>query len=687
MSDLIIPSQPDFMGSLNVTHRKGSDTVRRNMAAPRKELMEFGDEGLNFMDSILSREETEDVLSMMNRADESVDYLRLPSFCTSSQMGGNDPLRRPETPPLSPLLPRPPTSPAQLSTRSLDENDENNGTDGPAINNKVGSDHNQAEQAMNIKNFNTSIAKGDSEFSGREAPNVRTSDPGTGALAKNSEARDGGDSYDPAGDFVTGDPEVAKEVAIGNNVTTGSVVMSDGETDGEEISDGVKLNEPSASATNDDKNNKSPFLNGRSGKGDDGRGDDRAAADGKYYSSQLDDMIEKMVMVEDILTMISDRSTKLGGTVKDLTTSLEFSQHEIETLKKENEAMKKRLDAVEIEDKRTQFQTNALEDKVDRLETSTKKRNLIVEGIPESEGRKEDVEKVIGNLFDQLAVGRGINFDACFRMGPYTKGRPRPIFLTFEKLSDRNLVYAKRMDLRRTADFQRVWINEDLGNISKKKRGIIRMIAKEAAIQGIDCRTGKYAIHIDNVKYDNDNLTELPMRLQPTHLKQIQVNPTTLAYQSEHAPFSNFFACQIKIGAHTFFCAEQAFQFTRAKTLNRHLAATKIYLSRDVRFIKQVGAELGTTKEWESRQFEVMYACLKRKFEQNKDLQDLLLKSGNLELVEATPDNLWGCGATLSSNVIRRGEWKGRNKHGEILMVVREEIRQRQLKKANQPPQ
>ena len=341
--------------------------------------------------------------------------------------------------------------------------------------------------------------------------------------------------------------------------------------------------------------------------------------------------------------------------------------------------MKKKLEAVEIEDKRTQFQTNALEDKIDRLETSSKKKNLIIEGVPEPEGRKEDVEKTVGNLFDQLAVGMGINFESCFRMGPYTKGRPRPIFLTFEKQTDRNLIHAKRLDLRRTADFQRVWINEDLGLISKRKRGIIRMIAREAALQGVDCRTGKYAIHIDNVRYNNDNLDELPPRLQPAQLKQIQVNPTTLAYQSIHAPFSNFFPSQIKLGQHNFFCAEQAFQFVHAKTMNKHLVATKIYLSRDVHYIKQMGADLGTSEEWEGKRFEVMYACLKKKFEQNEGLQTLLLKSGSLELVEATPDYLWGCGATLSSNVLRRGEWKGRNKHGEILMVVREELRQRKL--------
>ena len=79
-------------------------------------------------------------------------------------------------------------------------------------------------------------------------------------------------------------------------------------------------------------------------------------------------------------------------------------------------------------------------------------------------------------------------------MGPYIKGRSRPILVAFERQSDRDLLYAKRMELRRTANYQRVWVNEDLGLASKRKRGIIRLIAREAALQGIDCKSGKYSV-------------------------------------------------------------------------------------------------------------------------------------------------------------------------------------------------
>ena len=395
----------------------------------------------------------------------------------------------------------------------------------------------------------------------------------------------------------------------------------------------------------------------------------------KVHGNARPDRIERM---DAMIALLDPRSTNLGATVKDLQTSLEFSQKEILDLKKENSDLRLLLGNLEIEDRRTQFQVKDVADRVDKLDTSSKKKNLIFEGLPEVEGRREDVGKVVGDLFDQMNVNRGVNFEACFRIGPYVKSRTRPVLVTFERQADRDLVYAKRFDLKRSPDYHRVWVNEDLNPASKRKRELLRLIAREAQNQGIDCQTGKYAIRIDHTKFDDTNLEDLPTKLQPSAIKQIRIDQSTVAYQSEHAPFSNFFPSQIVIGKHRFFCAEQAFQLLRAKMLDKPLIATRIYLSRDVRYIKQLGREAGTSDEWEGCQFDYMYICLKKKFDQNPELKALLLSTGDMELVEATPDRLWGCGATLSSNVLRKREWSGKNKHGGILMTVRDDLRQAQ---------
>ena len=398
----------------------------------------------------------------------------------------------------------------------------------------------------------------------------------------------------------------------------------------------------------------------------------RDADDDKYLDPSV--AARRIVMIDEIIAQFAKDSAKLADTVKNLESSLEFSYKEIADLKKENKDLKLTLGSIDTEDRRTQFQIKEVADKLDKLDYIIKKKNLLFEGIPER--KKEDTDKVICDLFVQLDINRGIYFEACYRVGPFSEARPRPILVSFERQADRDLIYACRMDLKNSEAYQKVWINEDISPASKRRRDLIRLISREAQNQGIDCKTGKYAIHINKTRFDDNNLDDLPPPLQPVNLKQIRVDKDTIAYQSEHAPFSNFYHCQLIIGKHRFFCVEQAIQFLKAKTLNKPLAASRIYMSRDVCFIKQVGHDIGTSKEWEEHQYDYMYICLKKKFSQSPELKTLLLNTSTLELVEATPDRFWGCGATLSSNILRRHTWVGQNKHGKILMTVREDLRQ-----------
>ena len=412
-----------------------------------------------------------------------------------------------------------------------------------------------------------------------------------------------------------------------------------------------------------------------------GEGDDSETAE--ISKEELKKVSRRLESVDRVLSLLGSKSDILVETVEGLKDSLEFSQKEVDTLKDENYKLKQKIADLEIEGSRTNYQLKKMDEKIDRVDTLCKKKNLIFEGIPELHDGKEDVEKTVWNLFDQLEINTGINFDACYRQGNYNKNRDRPIVITFQKQADRDLVYSSRMNLRRTQNYKHVWVNEDLGQASRKMRNIIRLIAKQAHADGVDCRTGKYDIRINKQKYESHNLDELPPQLLPSSVKQVQIDANTVAYQSEFAPFSNLYQVGVTMGKYKFTCLEQAFQFVKAKTLNKNLAATRIYLSREPMDTKRIGDELGTSDEWELKKFDVMYECLKLKFEQNEGLKAMLLATGNCQLVEATPNRLWGCGATLSSNHLRRHEWLLENRQGKILMTVREEL-QRAERERNQ---
>ena len=70
--------------------------------------------------------------------------------------------------------------------------------------------------------------------------------------------------------------------------------------------------------------------------------------------------------------------------------------------------------------------------------------------------------------------------------------------------------------------------------------------------------------------------------------------------------------------------------------------------------------------DWESVKVEVMRKALRAKFSQHAELKTLLLSTGDAKLVEHTAnDSYWGDG----------GDGRGRNMLGQLLMQVREELR------------
>lgn len=72
-------------------------------------------------------------------------------------------------------------------------------------------------------------------------------------------------------------------------------------------------------------------------------------------------------------------------------------------------------------------------------------------------------------------------------------------------------------------------------------------------------------------------------------------------------------------------------------------------------------------EDWEQVKDDVMRRAVRRKFETDADLRELLLATSDEPLVENAPtDYYWGCGKTGT----------GRNMLGKMLMEVRAQLRQ-----------
>jgi N-glycosidase YbiA len=87
-----------------------------------------------------------------------------------------------------------------------------------------------------------------------------------------------------------------------------------------------------------------------------------------------------------------------------------------------------------------------------------------------------------------------------------------------------------------------------------------------------------------------------------------------------------------------------------------------------------VAARLGRSRshpirqDWEHVKDDVMLRAVRRKFETHAEIRDVLLGTGDEELVENAPrDRYWGIGA----------DGTGKNRLGQILVEVRQELRSR----------
>jgi len=94
----------------------------------------------------------------------------------------------------------------------------------------------------------------------------------------------------------------------------------------------------------------------------------------------------------------------------------------------------------------------------------------------------------------------------------------------------------------------------------------------------------------------------------------------------------------------------------------------KIRTAKTPRNAKSLGRsrKVKIRQDWEHVKDDIMRKAVRAKFETHDDLREILLATGDRELIENAPrDYYWGCGALRT----------GKNMLGKILMEVREQLR------------
>ncbi|HNC90546.1 MAG TPA: NADAR family protein [Anaerolineales bacterium] len=137
--------------------------------------------------------------------------------------------------------------------------------------------------------------------------------------------------------------------------------------------------------------------------------------------------------------------------------------------------------------------------------------------------------------------------------------------------------------------------------------------------------------------------------------------------KDQYGGFSNFSRHPFELDGKQWLTTEHYFQ--AQKFPGNEAYQEKIRLEKS----PMVAARLGRSRaqpirpDWEQVKDELMKAALLAKFRQNKDIREILLSTGDAQLVEHTKnDRYWGDG----------GDGSGKNKLGLLLMEIREKLRQ-----------
>lgn len=135
-------------------------------------------------------------------------------------------------------------------------------------------------------------------------------------------------------------------------------------------------------------------------------------------------------------------------------------------------------------------------------------------------------------------------------------------------------------------------------------------------------------------------------------------------FRGEYSWLSNFWPCTVIYGGLNFPSAENAYQ--AAKEPDPILRQTYIFLTPGE--AKKLGRKAILRPDWDQVKVKIMTEIVREKFTRHLGLKELLLSTGDAELVEGNDwnDKFWGvCNKT----------GVGENNLGKILMKIRSELK------------
>jgi len=130
-------------------------------------------------------------------------------------------------------------------------------------------------------------------------------------------------------------------------------------------------------------------------------------------------------------------------------------------------------------------------------------------------------------------------------------------------------------------------------------------------------------------------------------------------FDEEYSFLSNYYPCKVVYNGYTFLSSEAAYQSQKDPS------RVEEFINLEADDSKHLARKVNIRPDWEEVKLPIMEEIVRAKFEQNKDLAEKLIATGDEELVEGNywRDCFWG---------VCNGQ--GENHLGKILMQIRAEL-------------
>ena len=345
-------------------------------------------------------------------------------------------------------------------------------------------------------------------------------------------------------------------------------------------------------------------------------------------------------------------------------------------IEEENTELKRELNSLKT---KTRHETNMderqIEDRVtQQIQRQHDRSSLLIEGVYENQ------HESLTNIVKQIAHDASIqvldrDVVEVFRLGRFNQKekRPRSIKVTFATRTMRNNIFKNRMTIKNNPACENIWVNECLDEKQKKNRTEVKAVVDLAVSLGKEARAVGESAIISGIRYEHQVLHTLPteISLEKAFTRELH---DRIYFNSEHSVLSSFHPVEIEFENNGFHNLEQAYQYKRAKKAKNQEVQQFILNNPDPRACKAAAKKIVDDDKWNEERDEVMESLVEIKSRIPK-VKSFLLKTGDKELVEATGDMHWACGATFRSKKCQSNKTTGKNKLGKIWMERRAIIR------------